>query len=603
VQNRESTTGCEQEAGGHFVSNHASKRWIDAAGGQQAAERLVRKTVDGLTRGPVFEAQPTPPAPGHFPFTRGTQARRPPFQPFDALSAIRHTDLDLANRRALEELTKGAHGVSFCLPGRIDAQSLTALVSGIDMSLAPLHFSEIADNEGLFCAVQAIKLPQDAALHLAIDPVTEALTDLCAGIEPGLERLNHALGWSKERLPKARIGRISSALIHDAGGTDIAEIALILSGLHAVLSQRHGTDAFSAMDFEIVASSDLHLTIAKLRALRVVIAHLAEAHGIERDAARAFIVARNARRDLQHRDPWNNILRLTSAAAGAAIGGADAIALDSFGGNAHQSSLTRRVSRNIQIVLRDEAGLGRVLDPAGGSGLHEYLTQGLIERSWAAFQALEREGGLRDPACLKAFVEGVRRDGEALCNRIESGGETLLGVNAFANLEPRSAAREVDPDDDGGSIHKGFPGDDPAFAYGLRPISLGRRLEALQTEASALRGNAVVLTLGEQRAHGARTQWVRNRLAVGGILAHEIGENDREALETAGLVILSGSDESTLNWLANEPVRSRGFSCPLWVAGDLEDKATGGSVSHFIHRKTSLLDDLKQAHHILGLGA
>jgi methylmalonyl-CoA mutase len=98
---------------------------------------------------------------------------------------------------------------------------------------------------------------------------------------------------------------------------------------------------------------------------------------------------------LTAKDAWTNMIRLTAAGFGAAVGGADTVILgnltDALG---LPTEFARRQSRNTQLVLMEEAHVGRVADPAAGSGYVEALTDQIARAAWAEFQAIEARGGV-----------------------------------------------------------------------------------------------------------------------------------------------------------------------------------------------------------------
>src|SRR5690606_38205176 len=140
-------------------------------------------------------------------------------------------------------------------------------------------------------------------------------------------------------------------------------------------------------------------TIAKLRAARRLWANLLGAVGVSGDAPAPVLHVVEARRMLTRRDPWVNLLRTTAAVFAAGIGGADGVTAHPYDvllGD--PSDLGRRMARNTQILLQEESNLGRVIDPAGGSGYVESLTDELADLAWRLLQELESVGGM--PAVL-----------------------------------------------------------------------------------------------------------------------------------------------------------------------------------------------------------
>jgi methylmalonyl-CoA mutase len=118
-----------------------------------------------------------------------------------------------------------------------------------------------------------------------------------------------------------------------------------------------------------------------------------EAAGIDPFPAR--IHAETSTRMLTRSDPHVNMLRTTTAVFAAATGGADAITCLPFSqALGYPDAFARRTARNTQLVLMEESHLHAVDDPAAGSGLYAHYTQALCEKAWAAFQAIEAEGGV-----------------------------------------------------------------------------------------------------------------------------------------------------------------------------------------------------------------
>ena len=98
---------------------------------------------------------------------------------------------------------------------------------------------------------------------------------------------------------------------------------------------------------------------------------------------------------MTRRDPHGNIVRGTIAALGAAVGGADAVTVLPFSAALGlPDAFARRIARNTQTILIEEANIHRVADPAAGSGAIESLTDALCEAAWGLFQEIEREGGV-----------------------------------------------------------------------------------------------------------------------------------------------------------------------------------------------------------------
>jgi methylmalonyl-CoA mutase len=143
-----------------------------------------------------------------------------------------------------------------------------------------------------------------------------------------------------------------------------------------------------AVGVTLAATQDMFATLAKFRAMRLMWRRVLDAAGLPDAPLRLH--AETSWRMMAKLDPHTNILRATAAVFGAGLGGADSIAVLPFSlTQGLPNAFARRVARNVQNVLLEEANLWRVADPASGAGYIEAYTQGLCEAAWAVFQAAE----------------------------------------------------------------------------------------------------------------------------------------------------------------------------------------------------------------------
>jgi methylmalonyl-CoA mutase len=189
----------------------------------------------------------------------------------------------------------------------------------------------------------------------------------------------------------------------------------------------------------LAADAEPMTAVAKMRAARRVWARITRACGAE---APARIEARASRRMLTRADHWTNLIRLTAAGFGAAVGGADAIVLETFteplGGA--PDDLARRQSRNIQLILRDEAGLGAVADPASGCWAIEAQTHALAHAAWDRLAWIEGHGGLQQALTTGAVAAAVDEARAALVAALHDGSRRVVGVTDFKPSEPAAPA-------------------------------------------------------------------------------------------------------------------------------------------------------------------
>jgi methylmalonyl-CoA mutase len=316
---------------------------------------------------------------------------------------------------------------------------------------------------------------------------------------------------------------------HEAGASEAQELAAMLATLVAYLRacEAGGFTAAAAFDkiaFALAADADLFLSIAKLRAARGLLARVADACGAAQAAAQTHLTATTSERMMAKRDPWVNMLRTTVACAGAAFCGADAIGVLPFTwalGKPDRFAL--RIARNTHLVLQEESALGRVKDPAHGSWFVEQLTADLAQQAWTLFQAIEAHGGMAR-ALESGFIQDeIGKVANTRADQIAHGLIELTGVSAF----PRLAADGV--------IVEPHPLVSPIVRGGTSVAPLPTRrlaepFEHLRDAADAhlartgRRPQVFLASLGELAVHSARTTWVQNFLAAGGIEAVTSGD-------------------------------------------------------------------------------
>jgi methylmalonyl-CoA mutase len=154
-----------------------------------------------------------------------------------------------------------------------------------------------------------------------------------------------------------------------------------------------------------------------------------------------LVAAETAWRMMTHNDPQVNILRTTIATFAAAIGGADTITVLPFtSASGLPDAFARRVARNTQLVMIEEAGIGRVADPSAGTGWSEVLTSELCHAAWALFQETERAGGAiaaLEAGLIQSKVAAARAERE---RAIATRKDALIGANEFPDLSEMPVA-------------------------------------------------------------------------------------------------------------------------------------------------------------------
>jgi methylmalonyl-CoA mutase len=429
-------------------------------------ETLRSRTPDGIGIEPLYTAEdaaaPSPVRPGV-----SDDAQRP----WDLRALVSHPEPVKANAQALEELENGAAS----LVVRADPRDLEQVLDGVVLELAPVALDAgWAGPEAARRLAEVAKGGPQARLAFHLDPLSAFARE---GRSPGpieahVARAAETAAEFAETYPKASFFLASGRVVHEAGGGEAQELAFALAA--AVAYARALTDAgmdvedaFGRVVLGLSADETYFVTLGKMRAARLLWAKLTGACGV---SAPAVIEARSSHRMLSRADAWNNMLRLTAAGFGAGAGGADAVVLEPFTAPlGAPTAFARRQARNTQLILMEEANLGRVADAAGGAWFLESLTDRLARAAWDLFRRIEAGGGV-----VAALVSGeVARQAaevrEARRAEFAEGRAHRLGVTLFPNAEDTPPATEDQPPSGGAEADVRLPGADTC-APALHPI-------------------------------------------------------------------------------------------------------------------------------------
>ena len=433
--------------------------------GDKPFESLMKATAEGLSVAPLYAASE---APAKFP-PRPFSADRA----WDLRTLSAHPDPARANAELLADLEGGA--ASVIVAGHATPETLSRALKNVIVELAPVGLDAGFAGPQAADALHAVaKASPGAKLNFNLDPLSAFAA---AGASPGPVE-SHIVSAATvaarhaQTYPHAQLFLASGRTAHEAGGGEALEVAVAAAAAvaYAKALVRAGlpvAEAFARITLGLSADADYFLTIAKLRAARAVFARIATASGAE---AQARIEARSSRRMLTAQDPWTNMIRLTAAGFAAAVGGADAVVLGAFtDAIGLPTAFARRQSRNTQLVLMEEAGVGRVADPAAGSGYIEALTDQIARAAWSKFQAIEAKGGLAAALCAGDIAREVAQAVEA------RGEPKILGVTAFPPTE--KTAVEVEPGARAAPPEVRLPGPD-STCPALMPMRLSEKHEA-----------------------------------------------------------------------------------------------------------------------------
>src|SRR5260370_24046500 len=312
--------------------------------------------------------------------------------------------------------------------------------------------------------------------------------------------------------------------VEAAEGWEAPELACALASAVAYLRTLETAgvaleDARRMIFFRLAADADEFLTIAKFGAVRRLWARVEAACGLRPEPA--FVSAETAWRMMTKQDPWVNLLRATVAVFSAGLGGANAVSLLPFtAALGLPDGFARRIARNTQLVLLEEANLAKVADPAAGSGALEDLTGKLCSSAWSLFREIEARGGLAaalEQGLIQQKIARVRAEREKAVAVRE---DVLTGTRQFPDVgEVPVAVLDVAPvqlpPPAGAAIRFEPP---PRLRLSEPYERLRERSDRLLRDTGA-RPNIFLANLGPLAAFTARAMWAKNLFEAGGIEA------------------------------------------------------------------------------------
>jgi methylmalonyl-CoA mutase len=494
-------------------------------------EKLVGRTYDGVKIEPLYQR-----AKGAAPVVG-----RPAAAPWQTMQRIDHPDAGVANAQALQDLENGATGLSLVFAGgngshgfgleptaeavakvlkdvQLDAGIGIELQVGPQSRLAAIHVAEYVKTKGIDPAACDIRFGLDPLAACAVwGHSPYSWEEIAPAVTSGIKGLA-GLGF------KGPFASADGRVIHDAGGSEVQELAFVLACgvayLRAIEAAGIPLEQAQGMVYaRLAADADQFLTMAKFRALRLLWARIEAACGLTPKPL--FIAADTAWRMLTQRDPYVNMLRATMATFAAGLAGANTITvLPHTLARGLPDPFARRVARNTQLLLLEESNLAKVSDPAAGAGGIETLTAQLCEAAWALFQETEKAGGAF-AALQQGLIQGkVAATCKARAANIAKRRDVLTGASEFPNLhESDVAVLDAKP-----VVLPAYG--EQAFKFdALAPIRLAEPFETLRDKsdaklkASGARPKVFLGNLGTPADFTARATFAKSFFEAGGIQA------------------------------------------------------------------------------------
>ena len=567
-------------------------------------KKLVTRTYDGIEVQPLYTETDDvhDDVPGVAPFVRGA---RPAGQLGGWDVRQYHADPDpvSANDAILADLERGVTSIWLRVgDDGVRAEMLDRALEAVYLDLAPVvleHGGAVSEAVDALCALWSSRdVPPSAALG-------NFGVDVAAGV-PVDEAVDVAIRCART-YPQVRSMVVDSTTINARGGSDVDELACLLAmgvaNLRALTDSGRGdaldlAAALGQLEFRLTATSDQFSTIAKMRAARSLWARVAGACGASGVEAAMRQHAVTSRAMLTQRDPWVNILRTTVGCFAAGLGGADAITVlpfdDAIG---LPDAFARRLARNTQAILINEAHAARVVDPGGGSWYIESLTADLARAAWARFQQIEAAGGWFDAVAAGVIERDIERTRDQRAADVARRRLPITGVTEFPDIDEARVTRRREP---ATSVER----------YAAPFEALRDRSD--RAAAAGSRPSVLLVNLGPLAVHAARAGYAKSFFEIAGI-AVKSSEALEDAAAAAAALTASGASHAVIcssdKWYDAQAVpvaqalRAAGAQ-QVFLAGnpgEKRDEYRAAGVDEFIYVGCDALDVLRRTLTTLGV--
>jgi len=379
--------------------------------------------------------------PGASPYTRGGSAAAGLAGGWDVRALVLDAGATAANTSVLDELGSGSTSVLLdpVAIGMTDTADLDSTLKGVHLEMVPVALvpgPQCVESAGWLVDLWEARgiSEEDRSGDLGVDPLGVAArhgtpAEVDSSIAEVLMRVGEA--------GRVRAVSVDSTPYSDAGLGPSWEVACSLATGVAYLRalEESGVEvdrALGSMAFTFSASADQFTTIAKFRAARRCwdrVAAVCGAGGSDRAQVQRAVTSTAM---VTRVDPWVNMLRVTVAGFAAGVAGADSVTLHPFDSAiGRPDAFGRRMARNTQLLLLEEANLARMVDPAGGSWYVEDLTEQLARAAWERFTSIEVAGGMAE-----SIANGlIAAEAEVACSarqeKLVAGDELIIGVTSF----------------------------------------------------------------------------------------------------------------------------------------------------------------------------
>lgn len=594
--------------------------------GADYEKKLVWRTLEGFKVPPYYRGEDLKGKeylesfPGEFPYTRGNNSNS---NDWEIRQDVEVDDLEQANKDALFILDKGVTSLGFgvrCTKGSCSLNSVAdmeTLLKDIHFNCIGLYFKsghnspEVVKYLGELTSKKDLK-KENVIGAVCYDPLGYLSIKGAWGEneETDFQSVKNTIEFAAENLPNFRTLAVNGQHFNNAGASVVQELGYSLAMAAEYLTRLtelglSANNVTKHMQINLGVGTNYFMEIAKVRAARFLFAKLFEAFGSENKKINIASFTSNWSATIY--DPYVNVLRATTESMAAVIGGTNSLVVKPFDKTYKKGNKTsERISRNIQIILKEESYFDKIADPSAGSYYIENLTDSVIDEAWKLFLEIDSKGGYLAALKNGLIQSAIEEVANKRMNNIATRKETLLGTNQFPNFN-EAILNDIDTSVlDNSEVE--IEGDIVKPIRKFRGASEFEELR-LATEKSGKRPKVFMLTHGNLAFRKARATFSCNFFACAGYevidnLGFETAEEGVKAAFNANsdIIVVCSSDDEYEAFVpkVKELVGNKAILVVAGAPKCMDDlKAIG--INTFIHVRSNVLETLQGINKQLGI--
>jgi methylmalonyl-CoA mutase len=510
-----------------FKTRHEWEAKAEVSLKGKTVESLKTTTYENTVLKPLYtreDEQPVPEFPGGSDFRRGIFPLGYRTNEWKASQRITYQTTEDLKEKLQQSFEKGQSAISFEVKKVLfEAEENLVNLLGKSYQQYPFAINTKDLQTAFFAAIAELDNHDQISGYIGSDPLA-IFAEAGHFSDEFFNNWVKSIQQSNEKFPNLRTILIDSVPYHNGGANAVQELGIaIAEGVYYLEKlQEKGIELegiLTKMIFQFAIGSNYFTEIAKLRAARVLWNRITELYGAKEEVRGMVIAAETSSFTKTVHDPHVNLLRAGNEAFAAVIGGVQYLHVRPYDELTGATPFSERIARNIQLLLKEEAHLKKVIDPAGGSWYVEALTNQLAEKAWEFFQQIDSSGGILEVIKSSWLQKEITAVYDKKNNDIQTRKQSIVGTNVYANLA------EIVPPKTLLNVKPYFTNGEKIEAIAERRLAepyekLRRKAKDIE-EKLAAKPSVGLICLGELKQHKARLDFMKGFFAPGGIIAVE----------------------------------------------------------------------------------